>query len=106
MNLIERIFDEMPRRYIVGTAERPGTYYFSVGPHKYTVRITPESCTVEPGKVDDRADCVLKTTPELFEKMVIRGKLPGPFDIMKGKVKTNDPIALKKLRTMFDLTGL
>jgi long-chain acyl-CoA synthetase len=103
---IPTIFEHMPRRYKKGSASAPRSYYFSVGEHKYTVRVTPEACTVEPGKTVESADVVLKTTPELFEKMVLRGKLPGPIDIATGKIRTNDPVGLSKLREMFDFSGV
>ncbi|MEM6292560.1 MAG: hypothetical protein AAGA54_14895 [Myxococcota bacterium] len=101
---IPEIFDAMPTRYRKGTAKAPSTFYFSVGDHKYTVKIDPETCSVEPGKTVENADVVLKTTPELFEKMVIKGKMPGPLDIARGKIKTNDPNALRSLRDYFDFT--
>ncbi len=103
--LIERIFQEMPDRYRAGSASG-GTYYFSVGDRKYTVTLSSDGCVVEDGKTVDKADYVLKTTPELFERMVIRGKMPGPIDIARGKVKTNDPLALKRLRDYFDFSGI
>lgn len=102
---IEQIFAEMPKRFRPGSASKPSTFYFSVGDHKYTVHIKPDGCEVESGKTVDNADVVLKTTPELFEKMVIKGKMPGAFDIARGKVKTNDPMALKQLRDFFDFGG-
>ena len=42
----------------------------------------------------------------IYEKMVLKGKMPGPIDIARGKVKTNDPLALKGLRDYFDFEGL
>lgn len=103
---IKKIFAEMPKHYIKGSADKPTTYYFSVGDSKYTVKIDGDSVTVEDGKTVDNADVVLKTTPELFEKMVLKGKAPGPIDIARGKIKTNDPMGLQKLRTMFDFKGM
>lgn len=103
---IPQLFAAMPARYRVGKVDRPMTYYFSVGDHKYTVKVDAEKCVVESGKTVDNADCVLKTTPELFEKMVIHGKMPGPIDIARGKVKTNDAGALAKLRDLFDFKGM
>lgn len=103
---IKKIFDEMPGRYIKGTASKPTIYYFSIGDFKATVKIDAQGVTVESGKTADQADVILKTTPELFEKMVIKGKMPGPIDIARGKVKTNDPTGLQKLRKMFDFKGL
>ena len=98
---IDEIIQNMPERYRVGSAKESTTFYFSIGAHKYTVRIDPERCTVEAGRQGD-ADVILKTTPELFERMVIHGKLPGPIDLARGKLKTNDPIRLQRLRDMFE----
>ena len=105
MPTIADIFAEMPTRYIPGRSQETKTYYFSIGDQKFTVRLSPEACEVQEGK-GDHADYVLKTTPELFEKMVIRGKMPGPLDIARGKVKTNDPLALKRMRELFDFSGV
>lgn len=103
---VATIFEHMPERYKKGSATEKKVFYFSVGDHKYTVHVSPDECKVESGKTVDDADIVLKTTPELFEKMVIRGKLPGPIDIARGKVRTNDPMGLQKLREMFDFSGV
>ena len=103
---IKRIFEEMPGRYIKGSADKATVYYFSIGSSKYTVKIDKDAIAVEDGKTVDNADVILKTTPELFEKMVIKGKMPGALDIARGKVKTNDPAGLQKLRTMFDFKGV
>lgn len=103
---VKQIFEQMPSRYIQGKATKKTIYYFSIGDHRWTVTIEPSGVTVEPDKKVDNADVVLKTTPELFEKMVLKGKLPGPIDIARGKVKTNDPVGLKNLRDFFDFSGL
>ena len=103
---IPQLFAAMPSRYRAGKVDRSMSYYFSIGDHQYTVKVDPKACTVENGKTVENADCVLKTTPELFEKMVIHGKIPGPIDIARGKVKTNDTGALMKLRELFDFAGV
>ena len=105
MATIPEIFDAMPERYRADQVDDDKIFYFSLGDHKYTVIITPEKCVVEAGKTED-ADVVLKTTPELFEKMVLHGKMPGPLDIARGKIRTNDPTALRDLRNWFDFTGM
>ena len=70
----------------------------------YTATLTPEACSVQPGKGVDRADVVLKTTEKLFLRMVVDGKMPGALDIARGRIKTNDPGALKQLRDLFDFS--
>lgn len=103
---VKKIFELMPSRYVKGKATKKTVYYFSIGDDRWTVTVEPTTVTVEPNKKVDDADVVLKTTPEIFEKMVLKGKLPGPIDIARGKVKTNDPVALKNLRDYFDFSGL
>lgn len=103
---VKKIFEQMPSRFIKGKATKKTVYYFSIGDHRWTVTVEPTQVTVEPDKKVDDADVVLKTTPEIFERMVLHGKLPGPIDIARGKVKTNDPVALKNLRDFFDFKGL
>lgn len=102
---IPRIFSEMATRYIKGAADKPTVYYFSIDTHKYTVKVEGDECTVEEGKTVDNADIILKTTSKIFENMVLRGKLPGPIDIARGKIKTNDPGGLQKLKAWFDFSG-
>ncbi len=99
---VPEIFAAMPDRYRKGSASAPRTFYFSIGDHKYTVKVEADTCTVESGKTVENADVVLKTTPALFEKMVVKGKMPGPIDIARGKIKTNDPGGLRALREWFD----
>lgn len=103
---VKKIFEQMPSRYIKGKATKKTVYYFSIGDHRCTVTVEPTGVTVEPDKKVEKADVVLKTTPEIFEKMVLRGKLPGPIDIARGKVKTNDPAGLAGLRDLFDFRDL
>jgi len=103
---IPQLFAGLPSRFRAGKLDRAMTYYFSIGDHRFTVRADATACKVEAGKTVENADCVLKTSPELFEKMVIHGKTPGPLDIARGKVKTNDARALAKLRDVFDFNGL
>ncbi len=102
----QQLFEQLPSRYVVGKLDKPRTFYFSIGDHKYTMHLSPEACEIEPGKPFGDADVVLKTTPELFHRMVVEGKMPGAMDIARGKVKTNDPLALKQLRDVFNFADL
>jgi len=105
-NTIHAIFEQMPSRYVKGRAPAKKTFYFSIDGDKYTVTVVPDGCTVEDGKTVDSADVILKTTAKIFENMVLHGKLPGPLDIARGKIKTNDVMGLKDLKTWFDFTGV
>ncbi len=103
MSVVRQIFEGMPSRYQTGRVTRTTTYYFSVGAEKWTATLRPDGCDVVPGKQVDSADCVLKCDPGLFEKMVLKGKNPGPLDIARGKIKTSDVDLLKKLPTYFKM---
>jgi long-chain acyl-CoA synthetase len=89
-------------RSIPGRVDRARVYYFSVGDDKHTMRLTPTSCTITPGK-PEHADCVVKATPEVFVRLVVEGKQPGPLDIARGRFKTNDVGLLLQLRACFGL---
>ena len=103
---ITQIFNQMADRYIKGAADKKTIYYFSIDSTKYTVTVEGDDCLVEAGKTVDNADIILKTTAKIFGNMVLRGKLPGPIDIARGKIKTNDPSGLQKLKTWFDFSGV
>ena len=45
----------------------------------------------------------IKADPKLFLKMVKEGKMPGPLDIARGKVKTNDVQLMSKMAQMFGI---
>ncbi len=98
---IPEMFDHMPTQYNAGILKADRSYYFSLGSQKYTVKMTPESCTVDKGKTLDSCDCVLKTTDKIFIKLVVQGKPPGPIDIARGRFKTNDVGLLTELRNLF-----
>lgn len=103
------LFRELPARYVPGRVEQPVTYYFTLGGEaeaKWTVRIDPQGCEAFPGKPPSgQADCVLKTSPEIFTKMVREAYVPGPVEIMSGQVKSNDASLLMLFPRVFDLGG-
>ncbi len=101
MSTTRQIFDALPSRYQAGKVTGTLSYYFSVGAEKWTVTLEPERCTTRAGRHTDNADCVLKCDPKLFEKMVLKGKTPGPLDIARGKIKTNSVELLAKLPEYF-----
>ena len=97
------IFEQMASRYRPGSVDCPVAYYFSVGSEKWTVTLHPDRCEVLEGRHTATADCVLKCDPRLFSQMVLEGKRPGPFDIARGRIKTNDVGLLKRLSDYFQL---
>jgi putative sterol carrier protein len=101
MSSAREIFQQMPERFVPRPGSPPKTFYFSVGPEKWTVTIGPDQCEVREGKHTDNADCVLKCDPDLFANLVLHGKMPGAIDIARGKIKTNDPNQLRTLMERF-----
>ena len=105
MSEVEKIFQEMPKRYVAGKVEKDLIYYFSVGADKWTVYVKPDACEAKKGKLSDAADCVVKIDPKLFTDMVLRGKRPGMMDIARGKIKTNNQPLLLKMVQFFGVNG-
>ncbi|AKT36153.1 AMP-dependent synthetase [Chondromyces crocatus] len=101
------LFREVKARHLPGKVEQAVTYYVTLGPEadaKWTLRVGPESCEVHLGKPEGgQADCVLKTTPEIFTKMIREGYVPGPVEIMSGQVKSNDASLLLLFPRVFAL---
>ena len=103
MATITEIFEALPDRYVPGQIDRPLRAYFSVGTEKWCVELTPEKATAQQGRPAGSADFVLKVDPKLFQRMVLEGRRPGPIDIARGKIKTNDVALLKRLPELFRL---
>jgi long-chain acyl-CoA synthetase len=101
------LFRELERKYVSGSVPQPITYYFTLGTEteaKWTLRIGPEGCEAHLGKpTGAQADCVLKTTPEIFTKIVREAYTPSPMEFMTGLVKSNDIGLLQTFQKAFDL---
>lgn len=101
---LKMVFDEMVKRFKKGKAPRAMSFYFSLGEgqgEKWTLFISKDSCEAKEGKHTDNADCVLKTSKDMFMKMIAGQYTPGVRDFMSGKVKSNDPMLLKTLTEVF-----
>src|SRR2546429_1011811 len=73
----------------------------SIDEEQWTVLVTPESCDVQPGKTVESADCFLKTSAEIFLGTINGTYTPSMTDLIRGKVKTNNPFLLQKFREIF-----
>ena len=89
--MIENIFASLPDLFVAQSTKAAGSYYFSLEDIKKTVKLTPERCLVEDGRTVEDADCVCKTSKELFEKQFMQPQ----------KIKSNDPAALQRFLTSF-----
>ena len=99
--MIATIFSGLEGSYTPGEIEAETSFYFSIDEIKRTVVLTPESCRVEEGKTIDAADCVCKTDTDFFLKIWNDGYRPGMTDFMSGKIKSNNPLALKDFLAAF-----
>ncbi|MCC6559090.1 MAG: AMP-binding protein [Polyangiaceae bacterium] len=103
------LFRELEEKYVAGRVSQPITYYFTLGAEseaKWTLRIDPNGCEARLGKPpNQQADCVLKTTPEIFIKIVREAYTPSPMEFMTGAVKSNDISLLQTFQKVFDLSS-
>jgi 1-acyl-sn-glycerol-3-phosphate acyltransferase len=104
---IVSLFAELEAKFRAGEVERAVSYYVTLGAgelSKWTVRIDARACDVRPGKPDGgQADCVLKTSPEIFAKIVRESYVPSPADFLSGAVKSNDVALLLTFQRVFQL---
>ena len=97
----EEIFSAMQHQYQKGVFTVPTTFYFSIDDTKKTVTLDSEGCTVEEGKTVAEADCICKTSAEMFGRIWNDGFRPGIMDFMGGAIKSNDPQLLQQLLVAF-----
>jgi long-chain acyl-CoA synthetase len=102
-----RLFSELESKFRAGEVERSVSYYVTLGSDelaKWTVRVDPRACDVRPGKPEGgAADCVLKTSPEIFAKIVREAYVPSPADFLSGAFKSNDASLLMTFQKVFRL---
>ncbi|MBI5369498.1 MAG: SCP2 sterol-binding domain-containing protein [Planctomycetes bacterium] len=102
---LKKLFDKLKKRFTAGVLEQDTVYYFSLGEgddFKWVLSAGPDKCTVKKGKVEN-ADCVLKTTPDIFLRMVEEGYVPGGMDVITGRVKISSVPLMRKLQEAFKL---
>jgi long-chain acyl-CoA synthetase len=108
-NPLVGLFAELETKFRAGQVEKPVSYYVSLGNDelaKWTVRVDAARCQVRPGKPEGgEADCVLKTSPEIFAKIVRESYVPSPTDFMTGVFKSNDVALLMTFQRVFRLDG-
>jgi long-chain acyl-CoA synthetase len=101
------LFRELESKFVAGRVTQPVTYYFTLGAEneaKWTLRIDDKGCQAVLGKpAGSQADCVLKTTPEIFTRIVREAYTPSPMEFMTGLVKSNDISLLQTFQKAFDL---
>ncbi len=104
------LFQELEGKFDKGLVDKPVSFYFTLGNDemsKWTVRVDPASgCEVKLGKPSGgTADCVLKTSPEIFTRIVRDAYTPSPAEFMSGAIKSNDVSLLMTFQKVFQLGG-
>jgi long-chain acyl-CoA synthetase len=101
------LFRELEGRFVVGRVEKPITYFFTLGAEqneKWTLRVDKETCKANIGKPEGaQADCVLKTSAEIFTRIVREAYTPSPMEFLSGAIKSNDVSLLQTFQKVFDL---
>ena len=97
------VFAELEERFVTDAVQAPVSYYFSIGDERWTVRATAQDVEISRGKTVDVADCVLKTTPGAFERIVREAWVPGAADFVSGQIKTNNVAHLLTMQKLFQL---
>jgi long-chain acyl-CoA synthetase len=104
---LEPLFEELSGKFERDQVDETVSYYFSLGnvdDQKWTVIVEAESCVIKRGKPDGgRADCVVKTSPELFRRIVQESYIPSFDEFMNGTIKTNSPDLLMRFQSVFGL---
>ncbi len=99
--MIEAIFSGLQASYSPAEIDAETSFYFSIEDIKKTVVLTPQACRVEDGKTIEEVDCVCKSDSDFFLKIWNDGYRPGMGDFMGGKIKSNNPFALKDFLAAF-----
>jgi long-chain acyl-CoA synthetase len=101
------LFAELEEKFNPEAVDRPVSYYFTLGSDdnaKWTVKVDGGKCEVRPGKPEGgQADCVLKTSSEIFTKIVRESYVPAPSDFLSGAIKSNDVSLLLTFQKIFQL---
>ncbi|MDB4996165.1 MAG: Long-chain-fatty-acid CoA ligase, partial [Myxococcaceae bacterium] len=103
------VFAELEEKFLPGRVDKPTSFYFTLGGDafaKWTVKVDSLACEIKLGKPESgTADCVLKTSAEIFTKIVRESYVPGPQEFLSGAVKSNDVALLQTFQKAFQLDG-
>jgi len=104
--LLPRLFGKLEKQFDPSVVEDAVTYYFSLGDGpdaKWTVKVKKDGVEIVNQKTADQADCVLKTSSDLFRRIVDEQYTPTVMEFVSGVVKSNDPELLMKFQKIFRL---
>jgi long-chain acyl-CoA synthetase len=103
----ERVVHSLPSRFRVDEYQKDITWYFSLGGKdgpRWCLMVREDGVTIKAGRPDGSADCVVKTSVDMFRRIVEEGYTPEPAEFMSGAVKTSDLALLLEFRQVFHLS--
>jgi len=109
---VQALFEEFEGRFQPEAVEKPLSWYFSLEGQngasggadsgKWTVSVEQDGCEVWRGRPKGgRADCVVKTTPDMLMRIVREAYVPSVPEFVSGKIKTNEIPLLMELSKVF-----
>jgi len=104
-DFLETLFGELPQRFQPAELDKPISWYFSLGDdRRWTVEVDSDGCRVSRGRpAAGSADCVVKTSPEIVEKIIRKAYVPEVPEFVSGKIKTNEIPLLMAFSKVFKL---
>lgn len=106
---VEVAVKSLPGRFSADRVQRDVVWYFSLGDKtgpRWTVSLTSEGVAIKPGRPTGNADCVVKTSEDIFTRLVQDAYLPDPTEFVSGAIKTNDIPLLIEFSRAFDLSDV
>jgi long-chain acyl-CoA synthetase len=103
------LFAELRERFLPDAVTEAASWYFSLGGEagRWTVSVEPGACTIVRGKPQGgAADCVIKTSADLWTRMVRDGYVPEISEFVTGVIKTSDLNKLQAFAQCFRLGPL
>ena len=105
---VPAMFDYLRDRFNPKEVEDPMSFYFTLGEDaqsKWSISFDKQACDIRLGKpTNGQADCVLKTSPEIFRQIIKEAYVPDPDMFFSGAIKSNNPFLLQHFVRVFNLS--
>ena len=103
------LFKELETKFQKGAVAESVSFYFTLGAEpeaKWSCIAHPDRVEISMGRpAGGTADCVLKTNPDIFTRIVREGYLPGVDEFVSGAIKSNDVSLLATFQQVFNLAS-
>jgi long-chain acyl-CoA synthetase len=105
--VVERIMAGLPPRFQRDAFSEARTWYFTLGGSdgpRYTLQVSADGAQVHKGKPANGADCVVKTSVEMFRKICEEAYAPDPSEFISGAIKVSEIPLLIEFSQLFNLS--